>query len=208
MRLTTIICLACGLFIYQTIVASDKDQLSNSLLELTSTPISGDDNLNPGELAVWGVHLGMPKIKVKKMLATKAGVYLRQDKFHNSRMYLYQYNTHDEQQKPLAYFKWNAEGKALEEIIIYPGFAQYMPSTNDYLVTAKVIPGEDNSKPLFPGKVKESEAILKVPAQSIYHKAFYFIEPGFRVIKQVKGDDIKYTFSWFKAQADGKPPAP
>ncbi len=205
MRLTTIICLAWGLLLYPNILASDKNDPTDSLLELTTTPISADDSPKPYELAVWGVHLGMTQIKAKKMLATKAGIYLRQDKFHNSRMYLYQYNTQDKQ-KPLAYLKWSPEGKALEEIIIYPGFAQYMPSTNDYLVTAKVLPGEKNSNPLFPGKVKEKEAILEVPAQGIYHKAFYFPKPGFRVIKQVKGDEIKYTFSWFKAQANGEPP--
>lgn len=208
MRINSIICIACGLLIALNTLASDKDELTDSLLELTTTPISGDDSLNPHELAVWGIHLGMPQIKVKKMLAPKAGVYLRQDKFHNSRMYLYQYNTVDGQQKPLAYFKWSSEGKALEEIIIYPGFAQYMPSPNDYLVTAKVLLGEKNAKPLFPGEVKEKEAILEVPNQGIYHQAFYFLKPGFRVIKQVKGDEIKYTFSWFKAQVDGRPPEP
>lgn len=205
MRLPIVVCLTCGLLVYHVACAGDKADSLQSLLELTTTPITEYDNLKPRELALWGVHLGMPQIKVKKKLASKAGVYLRQDKFHNSRMYLYKYKT-ENKQTPLAYFKWSSEGKALEEIIIYPGFAEYLPSKNDYLVSAEVLPGKKHSKPLLLGEVKEQEAILEVPAQGIYHKAFYFLKPGFRVIKQVKGDDIQYTFSWFKAQADGKPP--
>ena len=193
-------------FLCPCLKAGDKPGQSRPLLELSTTPVSQYDSLNPEDLAVLGVHLGMSKLSVKKHIARKAGVYLRQDKFFDARMYLYEYVPQNEKQKPLAYFKCDEENKILEEIIIYPHFAQYMPKANDYLVTSSVLGAPKNPHRLALGKIRESESILEVPSQQIQHTAYYFFRSGFRVIKQVSGKNIKYTFSWFRPKANGKAP--
>lgn len=193
-------------FFTSELSAGDPTGAPRPLLELTTTPISKYNNLKPDELAVLGIHLGMSKLSVKKRIAKKTGVYLRQDKFHDSRMYLYEYVPENVKQQPLAYFKWDKANQIMEEIIIYPQFANYMPRSNDYLVTDSVIAKEGRSTQKF-GKIRKQEFILEVPSQGIYHWAYYFDKRGFRVIKQMNCKRVRYTFSWFRAQMNGKPPS-
>lgn len=175
-------------------------------IELTESPISAFDSVQPSDLSVLGVRLGMSQIGVKKLIAGKSKVYLRQDKFYDSRIYLYEYQPGKVDQQPLAYFKWEKDDRqSLKEIILYPRFAHYMPKENDYLVTSGVMPGLGKKDLLELGKIQSEESLLELPSQDIYHTAFYFLKPGFRVIKQVKGERVQFTFSWFKASAEGKP---
>lgn len=177
----------------------------SSTCELTRTPLADYDSLTPDDLTVLGIKLGMSQISVKKAIATKKRVYFRQDRFFNSRLYLYEYLPDEQNQRPLAYFKWDENSRKLQEILIYPGFAKYMPAANDYLVSKRVLQSVGGDKGLKLGQIREEEALLDVPSQQIRHTAFYFIRPGFRSIKQVKGSRTWYAFSWFRTDKTGTP---
>ena len=173
--------------------------------ELTKSSVSDYDSLSPEDLSVLGIHLGMSQIRAKRQIARKAAVYLRQDKFYNSRLYLYEYKGGNAENQPLAYMKWDKAGEQLQEIMLYPQFANYMPDGNDYLVSPKVLKQSVSPNHLALGAISKQESLLNIPSQDLAHTAFYFLKPGFRCIKQVKGRRTRYAFSWFRTDDQGKP---
>jgi len=166
--------------------------------EVTEDDITRVKGIDADSISVLGIHLGMPMQQAKMQIARKQGVFFRQDKFNNYRLYLYDYEKRRGRHIPLAYFKWENRDSGLKELLLYRDFGNYMAGKSRKLVTKEALSYyEEGVGKHFLGYPEKKEDILNVPSQGIRHTAYYYEGKAYQVIKQVKGERVKYTFGIF-----------
>ncbi len=171
--------------------------------EVTDVDITQVKDIDASEISVLGVHLGTSIQKTKQKIARKKGIFFRQDKFNNSRLYLYEYNQGNKKNDPLGYFKWNDKNSGLDEIIIYEDFKKYMKGKSKKLVTREALSYyEEGVGKNFLGYPLKKEKILNIPSQNLKHTAYYYKGKSYQVIKQVNGENVKYAFGIFDTDTE------
>lgn len=184
--------------------ANRNQTTEEQYFDVTQQDITQIQDIDAESISVVGIHLGTGLQAAKQTIARKKGIFFRQDKFNNYRLYLYDYRKQpDGDNKPLGYFKWEHRDSGLSEIVLYKDFGRYMEGQSRKLVTAEALSYyEEGVGKNFLGYPHKKENILHVPSQNIKHTAYYYKGKAYQVIKQVRGDHVKYSFGFFDKHTD------
>jgi hypothetical protein len=165
--------------------------------EIIKTDITKYADITADEILVFGAALEMDYQTVERELSRYPEVYMKVDPFNENRFYLYENDFLNGNNVILAYFIWDEEKKALQEIVLYFGFIKYLVGNSKNLLTTEVINKDSRIIRDFLGPPTEKEITLDIEALGLKSFSYFYPERKFKVIRNISDDKSSIAFSFY-----------
>ena len=165
--------------------------------EIIKTDITKYTDITADEILVFGAALNMDYQTVERELSRYPEVYMKVDPFNENRFYLYENDFLNGNNVILAYFIWDEEKKALQEIVLYFGFIKYLVGNSKNLLTTEVINKDSRIIQEFLGPPTEKEITLDIEVLGLKSFSYFYPERKFKVIRNISDDKSSIAFSFY-----------
>lgn len=163
------------------------------IIELTTTDVTNIKKFNPDRISILGVSLGMDFQEVKTLFEHSDKARIKQDIFHNERLYLMHPDT--SRDVSFGYFIWEDLKGPLKAIVIYDDFRDLLKGETKALLTENAFDFSSAIVRDFLGYPAKKEVVFEVKEIDLKLTTYYYPQKRLQIFRLNQGDDASFFFS-------------